>query len=140
MKIIKRLKLFVMAAFVFLIVGNVSAATAILVDADKPLDSDPESYLVTSSAELRIDGIDAGDKLNVYRILDTYYNRNTNQISYDFTDDFKGFLAQSSTYRDMTVETYQGLTSGSLTSGSTTTESVPILFYQLLQLVFMLLW
>lgn len=123
MKIIKRLKLFVVAAFVFLIAGNVSAATTITVDNGQPLESDPQSYLVTNVGTLQITGIRAGDEFNAYRILNVYYNQQSNQISYDFTDDFKDFLAQSSTYRDMTVETYQGLTSGSITSGSTQTDS-----------------
>lgn len=123
MKIIKKFKMLVVAVFLFFIVGNVSAATTITVDNGQLLESDPQSYLVTNTGELRVDGIQTGDALSAYRILDTYYNESTNQISYDFTDDFKGFLAQSSTYRDMTVETYQGLTSGSITSGSTTSQS-----------------
>lgn len=123
MKIIKKIKLFVVAAFLFFIVGNVSAATTITVDNGQSLASDSGSHLVTNTGELRVDGISVGDSFSAYRILDTYYNSTTNQISYDFSDDFKGFLAQSSTYRDMTIETYQALTSGSLTSGSTTSQS-----------------
>ena len=105
MKTIKQFKMFVVAAFLFFIVGNVSAATTITVDNGQSLASDAGSYLVTNTGELRVDGVQTGDALSAYRILDTYYNESTNQISYDFTDDFKGFLTQSSTYRDMTIET-----------------------------------
>lgn len=123
MKLIKKIMMFVIAVVLCLTIENVSAATTITVDADQALETDSNSFLVTNSGQLRIDGVEVGDELRAYRILNMYYNKNSNQISYDFTDDFKNFLSQSETYRDMTVETYQALTSGNITSGGTTTES-----------------
>lgn len=58
-----------------------------------------------------------------YKILDTFYNDDSNTITYEFTSDFKIFLGQNTTYKNLTVDEYYKLTSGDITSGSTTTTS-----------------
>lgn len=84
---------------------------------------DTNSYLVTNEAAITITNAPETDSLVAYKILDTFYNASTNVITYEFTSDFKAFLAQSSTYKNLTVDDYYKLTSGDITSGSTRTSS-----------------
>lgn len=84
--------------------------------------TDPLAPL-TEQATLTITGIDTGDILSAYKVLNAYRNDETNEISYDFTDSFKAFLQQSPTYSNLTIDEYYKLTSGDITSGSTKTTS-----------------
>lgn len=46
------------------------------------------------NAKLTVHGKTAGDTFVAYKILDIYYNSTSNEITYDFTTDFKEFIAQ----------------------------------------------
>ena len=118
----KRMFLTLMFAFLGFIT-TVSAAITITVDNTKSLATDANSYYVTNQGAITISNIDAGDRLSAYKVLDVYYNQTSNVISHDFTTDFKAFLAQSTTYNSLSVQDYMALTSGSIESGSTRTES-----------------
>ena len=107
--------------FTFGLVLNVDAA-AITTGSTKGT-VDTNSYIVTNDAALMVTNAPAGDTLAAYKILDTFYNASTNVITYEFTSDFKAFLASSSTYKNLTVDDYYKLTSGDITSGSTRTSS-----------------
>ena len=85
--------------------------------------TDPDSYIVTDKATLTINKVSSSDTFNAYKIIDVFYNQTTNVVTYEFTADFKKFLAQSDVYKSLTVSDYYNLTSGNITSGSTKTSS-----------------
>lgn len=87
--------------------------------------SDPNSKIVTDTAELSITGVVSGDQFMAYKILDAYYNQTTNVITYEFTDDFQTFLSQSSnsTYQKLKVDDLYSYSSGNITTGSTLSNS-----------------
>lgn len=107
--------------FTFGLVLNVDAA-AITTGSTKGT-VDTNSYIVTNDAALMVTNAPASDTLAAYKILDIFYNASTNVITYEFTSNFKAFLASSSTYKNLTVDEYYKLTSGDITSGSTRTSS-----------------
>lgn len=109
------------AIFTFGLVLNVDAV-AITTGSTKGT-VDTNSYIVTNDAALMVTNAPASDTLAAYKILDTFYNASTNVITYEFTSNFKAFLASSSTYKNLTVDEYYKLTSGDITSGSTRTSS-----------------
>lgn len=78
---------------------------------------------LTEQATLTITGVDAGDTLAAYKVLDAYKNETTNEIIYHFTDNFRNFINQSEKYGDLTEEKYYDLTSGNIENGSTQTNS-----------------
>lgn len=117
----KRILSLLVAIFTFGLVLNVDAA-AITTGSTKGT-VDTNSYIVTNDAALMVTNAPASDTLAAYKILDTFYNASTNVITYEFTSDFKAFLASSSTYKTLTVDEYYKLTSGDITSGSTRTSS-----------------
>ncbi len=117
----KRILSLLVAIFTFGLVLNVDAA-AITTGSTKGT-VDTNSYIVTNDAALMVTNAPASDTLVAYKILDTFYNASTNVITYEFTSDFKAFLASSSTYKTLTVDEYYKLTSGDITSGSTRTSS-----------------
>lgn len=85
--------------------------------------TDPDSYIVTDKATLTINKVSSSDTFNAYKIIDVFYNQTTNVVTYEFTADFKKFLAQSDVYKSLTISDYYNLTSGNITSGSTQTSS-----------------
>ena len=100
---------------------TILATTQITTDDLKPGTIDVGSFYVTNTEELIIEDVVAEDKFSAYKILDTYYNKDTNIITYQFTESFESFLNDSNT--SLTVQQYSDLTSGSYTDGSVTTES-----------------
>lgn len=117
----KRILSLLVAIFTFGLVLNVDAA-AITTGSTKGT-VDTNSYIVTNDAALMVTNAPASDTLAAYKILDIFYNASTNVITYEFTSNFKAFLASSSTYKNLTVDEYYKLTSGDITSGSTRTSS-----------------
>ena len=85
--------------------------------------TDPESYRVKNTATLTINKVSSSDSFIAYKIIDVFYNTKTNVVTYEFTSDFKTFLAQSDVYKSLTLTDYYNLTSGDITSGSTQTSS-----------------
>ena len=85
--------------------------------------TDPDSYIVTDKATLTINKVSSSDSFLAYKIIDVFYNTTTNVVTYEFTSDFKTFLAQSDVYKSLTLTDYYNLTSGDITSGSTQTSS-----------------
>ena len=108
--------------FTFGMVLNVNAIT-ISTDNSNHATSDSNSLLVTNTGTITISNVKTGDVLVAYKVLNTFYNASTNVFTYEFTSDFKAFLASSSTYKNLTIEDYYALTSGDQTSGSTRTQS-----------------
>jgi len=102
---------------------SVHAAETITVDESKPGTLDTDSHYVTNKASLTITDVQQGDSLSAYKILDTYYNDTTKIVSYEFTSDFKAFLADSDTYSDLTIDAYTKYTGGSTTSGSSNNQN-----------------
>ena len=83
--------------------------------------SDGTSKIITDTATLTVTGVNAGDKLSAYKILDAFYNSTANTISYEFTDDFQAYLTSES--NNLTVDEYFQLSSGNIESGSTASDS-----------------
>ena len=117
----KRILSLLVAIFTFGLVLNVDAASITTGSTKGTVDTN--SYIVTNDAALMVTNAPASDTLAAYKILDTFYNASTNVITYEFTSNFKAFLASSSTYKNLTVDEYYNLTSGDITSGSTRTSS-----------------
>lgn len=100
---------------------NVSAAT-IEVDKNIPAKVDTNSYLITSEGGITFTSRDSG---YFYKTIDSFYNENTNVITYEFTNTFKTFLASTAgtdnDYSELTVEQYMqiiGATEDEMQSGS----------------------
>lgn len=108
---------------VFLLIGIVNVS-AISVGSEAG-NSDPNSRIITDTAELSITGVVSGDQFKAYKILDAYYNQTTNVVSYEFTDDFQAFLNQSSnsTYQKLKVDDLYSYSSGNISTGSTLSNS-----------------
>ena len=62
---------------------------------------EPDAKLIRNTTNIIIKNIgynsneNTYDQLKAYKILNSYYNSNTREISYDYTDDFKAFLTES---------------------------------------------
>lgn len=125
MKKIIKICLFTFITVVSFGLVNVKAA-GLTVNSSVSGTVDPDSKLVTNvgTIEFDISNVDTGtDVFSAYKIIDVFYNSITNVVTYEFTSNFKSFLAQSENYKNLTVDQYMALTSGSLTSGSTVTNS-----------------
>ncbi len=103
--------------FLFLLLLSLSLFTPPLVKA-----AEKEGKL-TETSTLTITNVEEGDTLSAYKVLDIYKNDTTNEITYEFTNQFQSFLNDSEAYQDLTTEEYKKLTSGDITSGSTKTNS-----------------
>lgn len=82
--------------------------------------------LVVDTANLIVYNVSNGDTLSAYKVLDTFYNSVTNEITYGFTSDFQGFLDQSTndTYKNLTIDDYFLLTSDEARDNCTNCVSV----------------
>jgi len=122
MKMLKnRVKLFITLVFSLILISNVSAASFSLGTTHGTVDTD--SLIVTENKTLTVSNVPAGDTLSAYKILDVFYNQTSNAITYEFTTDFKNYLASRAEYRNLTIEDYSKMTSGNITSGSVTSTS-----------------
>ena len=115
-----KLILMILIVFVMALTINVKAID-ITTDSTKQGTVDTNSYLVTNTGSINITG--SVSDLRALKILDVFYNKNTNVMTYEFTSDFQTFLKQNSTYKNLTVDDYYNLTSGDITSGSVLTNS-----------------
>ena len=106
---------------IFALISNVNAVTITTNTTAGTVDTN--SKLVTNTGTITINDVVSTDTFAAYKIMDTFYNSTNNTITYEFTNTFKTFLAASDSYRTLTVEQYQALTSGNITNGSTTTTS-----------------
>ena len=116
MKTKNKILLCIITLFVFVGMLNVRAITT-----GSETGSDGVSKIITDTATLTVTGVDAGDKLSAYKILDAFYNSSSNVISYEFTDSFQAYLTSES--NDLTVEEYFQLSGGNIESGSTASDS-----------------
>ena len=115
----KRNKVFLIILTIIAFVGILNVHAAITTGSTTS--SDGISKIITEKANLTVSDIDAGDQLSAYKILDAFYNINTNVISYEFTNDFKAYL--NSINNNLSIEDYFNLTSGDIESGEITTSS-----------------
>lgn len=84
---------------------------------------------VCNEANLNVSGVSSGDTFVAYKILNVKNDYSSNTMNYDFTTDFKSFLASSTAYKNLSISDYMELTSGDITSGSTITSSTLWLVY-----------
>lgn len=117
----KILLLVIMLLAPLMIITKVEAATFTLGTTSST--QDPNSRIINDKKTLTISGVEGNDILTAYKIIDIYYNSTANTITYEFTANFKAYLATSTTYRNLTIDGYNQLTSGSITNGSITTTS-----------------
>lgn len=119
----KKNKILLSILSVFLLIGivNVSAITV----GSETGSADPNSKIITDTATLSITGVVSEDQFRVFKILDAFYNDSTNVITYEFTDEFQAFLNNSSnaTYQKLKVDDLYSYSSGSITTGSTLSNS-----------------
>ncbi len=101
---------------------NVNASVQITTNSGKKGTNDPQSEYVTNQGTLTVtdqkQNIGNVDQLQVYKIIDTYYNRSSDTIVYQFTSDFKTFLDSSGSWKQLTESEYLGYSQSSGTSGS----------------------
>ena len=80
-----------------------------------------------STGVLKVTGVSNYETFEAHKILDVYYNSETNEMLYGFTSTFYDFLFNQGLGIDsehpFTVDDYFALTSGDITSGSTITAS-----------------
>jgi len=114
-KILKLLIVILSFAFININVNAIEITT----DSSTSGTSDTNSYLVVNTGELKVTNVSSSDVLSAYKILNGFYNKTANSLTYEFTSDFKAFLSSSSDYSSLTVDEYVKLTSGDITSGST---------------------
>lgn len=105
----------------FMVINVVNAENFTL--GTKASTQDPNSRIINNKKTLTISRVEGSDILTSYKILDAFYNTTANTVSYEFTDDFKGYLASTTTYNNLTIEEYTKLTSGNITDGSVMTSS-----------------
>ena len=75
--------------------------------------------LVTNTATLTVSNVYKDDKFLAYKIIDVFYNEITNEMTYDFTSEFRFFLDQDENYdKEFTVENYFELTSDTVNGGA----------------------
>ena len=103
-------------SLVFMLNLRVNAIT-ITTDNTKQGTTDTNSYLVTNKGNITINNI-GYNQLKAYKIIDYYYNSTSDELSYEFTNDFKTFLATTTDYKNLTIEQYRNLTSGDINNGS----------------------
>lgn len=120
----KRINKILLLTFLFLISVFAFRVNAVTITVNSSIKGtvDTSSSYVTNQAPLTVTGVKMGDQFKTYKLLDTFYNQASNEVIYEFTSNFKSYLAGSS-YSSYTVDDYFKLTSGSLTSGSTMTTS-----------------
>ena len=117
-KTISKLLILMLLLLPFGVLLNAKAADVqIQVDSNTSKTGDSNSKLVTNQGTITVNGINytnnTNDTLKAYKILDTFYNSTTNEISYDFTSSFKAFktsLNSNDTYKNITIEQYMALT------------------------------
>lgn len=105
----------------FMVINVVNAASFTL--GTKAASNDPDSRIINDKKTLTISRVEGNDVLSAYKIVDIYYNTTANTISYEFTDEFKAYLNTTTTYKNLTIDGYTQLTSGSITDGSVSTTS-----------------
>lgn len=69
------------------------------------LDESDLGTLDKEQATITISGINTGDKLSAYKILDVYKNSITNEINYRYTDSFYDFLKNNGVHIKMLRKT-----------------------------------
>ena len=94
---------------------NVKAeGVTVTVDDSSPLESDSNFKRVTNTAELYISRGESENEFVAYKILDIYYNQNSNEMTYDFTSNFQSFINQleeDDDFYNLSASSYQELTS-----------------------------
>lgn len=138
-KLISIVLILIMLLLPFSNLLNVKAAeVTIATDESRTLASDQNFEYVTNTTNLYLNNVDnydedesKNDVFYAYKILDTYYDKNSNQITYDFTTNFKAFLAQlpqDDSFKDLDISGYQELTgdnpNGSANPTITTTSTL----------------
>lgn len=71
--------------------------------------------LIIDEGTITVTGVDSNDTFKAYKLLDAFYNEQSNEIRYDFTTEFNTFLQQSNNHNGLTVDDYFAKTSGSST-------------------------
>lgn len=108
----KTLKICLLALITVISFGLVKV-DALSVDSNVSGTVDPNSKLITTRNTFELD---TSVNISAYKVLDAFYNESSNVITYEFTSNFKTFLASNATYKNLTVDDYMKLTSNNTTS------------------------
>ncbi len=95
-------------------------AITITVDENTAGVTDQGSYLVTNdTGVIGVTNVSENDSFAFYKLVDTYYNATTNEISYELSSWFSTLLANSGdpAASAITVQTVLNLTTGDITNG-----------------------
>ena len=107
----KRKKLILLITF--FIFGIFFDVRALKVNSNVSGTVDPNSKLVIDTSSYELDNI---NDISAYKIINVFYNSTSNVITYEFTSNFKAFLASNSIYKNLTIDDYMQLTSNDTTS------------------------
>lgn len=114
-KIMSILLVVMLVAVQLLPIINVKAEEPLVITTYGENDKEINPNLVTNTAELRVSNIGNGDEFSAYKIIDVFYNKETNEMTYDFTTDFRNFLNQNEDYgQTFTIKRYFELTGDNL--------------------------
>ena len=98
----------------------------ITTDDTKTMKNNSNFEYVKNTTNLYLQNVES-DTFSAYKVLDTYYNKSTNEISYDFTENFQSFINQldsSDEFSNYTVQNYQQLTSDDVSNTIETSSKV----------------
>ena len=111
----------ILIAFILLVTFGINVRAVTITTNNTAGTVDTNSKLVTNTGEFKVTGVNTGDQFKAYKILDVFYNSGTNELTYEFTSNFKAFLAstegETPDRSALTVADYQALTGGSKESG-----------------------
>lgn len=107
----KRKKLILLITF--FIFGIFFDVRALKVNSNVSGTVDPNSKMVIDTSSYELDNI---NDISAYKIINVFYNSTSNVITYEFTSNFKAFLASNSTYKNLTIDDYMQLTSNNTSS------------------------
>ena len=117
-KILSLMLILIMLILPFGVLLNVKA---VAISVDNSI-TNGQGKKVLNTADVTVAGINAGDQLNMYKLVDVYYNSSTNEMSYAFTDTFQDYLDSlpaNDTYKNLTVDGYFALTDDKYCSSMT---------------------
>ncbi len=110
----KKIMLFLVVLFLF---GFIVKVHNVLADVQITTGgaSNGNGQIITNTGSFSIKELPKdNEKFYIYKILDAYYNTNTQEVSYDFTQSFKAFIAtqKSNDYTGLTVQKFLELEHG----------------------------
>lgn len=111
-KVKKLVSLVLIVVLTFLLIPFYLTVDAVSIGVKGENEEEINPNFIVDEGTLTISEVDSNDTFKAYKLLDSFYNESTNEITYKFTEDFESFLLQSENNNDLTVDEYFAKTSG----------------------------